>query len=130
MNTLNKSRYGEASSANREHPLLIIGAGLNGLAAAYELKKRRAEPVILDASSKPAAPWRDRHDQLKLNTHRLISHLPGMRIPRSFGTFPSRDDMVRYLEDYEHFLDVPIHRNVHIKRIDPVKHDWQLWKRR
>lgn len=126
MSTLNKSRYGEASSANREHPLLIIGAGLNGLAAAYELKKRGVEPVILDASSKPAAPWRDRHDQLKLNTHRLISHLPGMRIPRSFGAFPSRDDMVRYLEDYEHFLDVPIHRNVHIKRIDPVKHGWQL----
>jgi cation diffusion facilitator CzcD-associated flavoprotein CzcO len=128
MNTLAKSNYGEgeSSTANRENPQIIIGAGLNGLAAAYELKKCGAEPVILDASAKPAAAWRDRHDQLKLNTHRLISHLPGMRIPRSFGAFPSRDDMVRYLEDYEQFLAVPIHRNVHIKRIDPVKHGWRL----
>jgi cation diffusion facilitator CzcD-associated flavoprotein CzcO len=126
MNTLNQYQYGESKSANREYPLIIIGAGLNGLAAAYELKKRGAEPVIFDGSAKPAAAWRDRHDQLKLNTHRLISHLPGMRIPRSCGAFPSRDDMVRYLEDYEQFLNVPIHRNVHIKRIDPVKHGWRL----
>lgn len=126
MSTLNKSKYIESSSAAQEHPVLILGAGLNGLAAAYELKKIGAEPVILDASSKPAAPWRDRHDQLRLNTHRLISHLPGMRIPRRFGAFPSRDDMVRYLEDYEQFLDVPIYRNVHVNRIDPARHGWRL----
>lgn len=82
--------------------------------------------MIIDASDKPAAPWRGRHDELRLNTHRLISHLPGMRIPRRFGAFPSRDDMVRYLEDYEQFLDVPIYRNVHVKRIDPIRHGWQL----
>jgi sigma54-dependent transcription regulator len=62
----------------------------------------------------------------RLNTHRFISHLPGMRIPRSFGAFPARDDMVRYPEDYETFLEVPIHRSVRVKRIDPVKHGWRL----
>jgi len=126
MSTLNTHKNDGTNLSNREHPVLIIGAGLNGLAAAYELKKIGAEPVIIDASDKPAAPWRDRHDQLRLNTHRLISHLPGMRIPRSFGAFPSRDDMMRYLEDYEQLLDVPIYRNVHVKRIDPIRHGWQL----
>jgi cation diffusion facilitator CzcD-associated flavoprotein CzcO len=126
MSTLNTNKNDETNLPNREHPVLILGAGLNGLAAAYELKKIGAEPVILDASSKPAAPWRERHDQLRLNTHRLISHLPGMRIPRRYSAFPSRDDMVKYLEDYEQFLDVPIYRNVHVKRIDPIRHGWQL----
>jgi cation diffusion facilitator CzcD-associated flavoprotein CzcO len=112
--------------SNREHKILILGAGLNGLAAAYELKKIGAKPVILDGANKVATTWRDRHNQLRLNTHRLISHLPGMRIPRRFGPFPSRDDMVRYLEDYEQFLDVPIFRNVHVKRIDPVRQGWRL----
>jgi len=126
MSRLSKYKNSEKDSANREYPLLIIGAGLNGLAAAYELKKTGAEPVILDSSSQPGSTWRSRHDQLRLNTHRFISHLPGMRIPRSFGAFPSRDDMVRYLEDYETFLDVPVHRSVRVKRIDPVKHGWRL----
>ena len=34
--------------------------------------------------------------------------------------------MVRYLEDYEQFLDVPIYRNVHVNRIDPARHGWRL----
>jgi cation diffusion facilitator CzcD-associated flavoprotein CzcO len=126
MSTLNNDKNDKTNPSNREHPVLILGAGLNGLAAAYELKKIGAEPVILDASVKPAAPWRARHDQLRLNTHRLISHLPGMRIPRCFGAFPSRDDMVTYLEDYAQFLDVPIYRNVRVKRIDPVRQGWRL----
>ena len=110
----------------RVHPLVIVGAGLNGLAAAYELKKAGIRPVILDASDQPAVPWRNRHDQLRLNTHRLISHLPGMRIPRRCGAFPGRDDIVAYLEAYERFLNVPIHRHVRIRRIDPVPGGWRM----
>lgn len=126
MSTLNNYKNVKTTPSNREHPVLILGAGLNGSTAAYELKKIGAQPVILDASGQSAAPWRDRHDQLKLNIHRLISHLPGMRIPRRFGAFPSRNDIVRYLEDYEQLLDVPIFRNVHVNRIDPVRQGWQL----
>ena len=55
MSRLSKYKNSEKDSANREYPLLIIGAGLNGLAAAYELKKTGAEPVILDSSSQPAS---------------------------------------------------------------------------
>lgn len=116
----------QARPADRFHPVLIVGAGLNGLAAAYELKKTGVVPVIVDASDKPAVHWRNRHDQLRLNTHRLISHLPGMRIPRRYGPFPARDDIVAYLEAYEQFLEVPIHRNVRIERIDPESGCWRL----
>jgi cation diffusion facilitator CzcD-associated flavoprotein CzcO len=49
-----------------------------------------------------------------------------MRIPISYGAFASRDDIVRYLEDYETFLDVPVYRNVHVKRIDPQPNGWRL----
>ena len=116
----------DAKPAFRLHPVIIVGAGLNGLAAAYALKKRGIMPVILDAADKPAAAWRKRHDQLRLNTHRLISHLPGKRIPRRFGAFPTRDDMVAYLEAYERFLNVPIRRGVRILRIDRKAGAWQM----
>jgi len=126
MNRMNKNTRDATETIVREHPIVIIGAGINGLAAAYELKKIGAEPLILDASSRPAGAWRKRHDQLRLNTHRLISHLPGMRIPRSFGAFPSRNDIITYLEDYENFLGVPIYRDVHVNRIDPYPSGWRL----
>lgn len=34
MSTLNTHKNDETNFSNREHPVLIIGAGLNGLAAA------------------------------------------------------------------------------------------------
>ena len=37
MDTLNTHKNDETNLLNREHPVVIIGAGLNGLAAAYEL---------------------------------------------------------------------------------------------
>ena len=126
MNRMTIHKNSKKNSAVRAHSVVIIGAGLNGLAAAYEIRKTGMEPVILDASDTPAAPWRCRHDQLRLNTHRWISHLPGMRIPRRFGAFPSRDDMVRYLEEYEQFLNVDIHRPVRVRRIDPHADGWRL----
>jgi cation diffusion facilitator CzcD-associated flavoprotein CzcO len=110
----------------REHSLLIVGAGLNGLAAAYQSKKAGLQPAIVDAFSKPAVPWRERHDQLRLNTHRLISHLPGMRIPKKFGAFPSRNNIVKYLAEYEAVLDVPVYRGVRVNRIDPMSGGWRL----
>jgi cation diffusion facilitator CzcD-associated flavoprotein CzcO len=119
-------KHNPTETAVREHPVIIVGAGHNGLAAAYELKKIGVQPVILDAADQPAAAWRSRHDQLRLNTHRLISYLPGRRIPRGYGAFPSRDDMVQYLEDYERLLEVPIHRQVRVERVDRRSSGWRL----
>lgn len=126
MNRPYTNKNGPNTSSDRTHPVIVIGAGFNGLSAAYELKKIGAQPVILDASSESATAWRNRHDQLRLNTHRLISYLPGMRMPRRFGAFPARDDVVQYLQAYERFLDVPIHRNVRIQRIDRHANGWRL----
>jgi pimeloyl-ACP methyl ester carboxylesterase len=126
MKRQNNDSNKAAETAVQEHPVLIIGAGHNGLAVAYELKKIGLAPVILDAAGQPAAAWRGRHDQLRLNTHRLISYLPGMRIPRRYGAFPSRDDMVQYLEAYERFLDVAIHRQVRVERINRQSTGWRL----
>lgn len=62
-----------------------------------------------------------------LNTHKNDeTNSLNREHPGHFGAFPSRDDMVRYLEDYEQFLDVPIYRNVHVNRIDPARHGWRL----
>lgn len=126
MAPITETRNGTVAPARRKYPVMIIGAGLNGLAAAHELKKVGIVPAVLDGSDKPAAAWRSRHDQLRLNTHRLISYLPGKRIPRRYGAFPARDDIVTYLESYEKSLGVPVYRGVSIDRIDRIGKAWRL----
>jgi len=107
-------------------PVLIIGAGLSGLAAAYALKQRGIEARIVEMANAIAAPWRWRHPQLRLNTHRVHSSLPGLPMPKDAGTFPSRERVIRYLEDYANFIRVPIDFGVTVSRVKPVGRDWSI----
>ena len=98
--------------------VVIVGAGPAGLAAAFELRRRGLRIRVIDGAARVGEPWRRRHDALRLNTHRWCSSLPGLRIPRSAGAFPSRDAFVRYLEQYERFLAVPIDWGVRVSAIN------------
>lgn len=111
----------------RDQPVvIIIGAGLSGLAAADALRRRGVSVRIFDKAKRIAEAWRRRHPQLRLNTHRWLSSLPGLSIPRSAGAFPSRDDIIRYLEAYADRLDVPIHLGVEVRRVDPDTGGWRV----
>jgi putative flavoprotein involved in K+ transport len=78
----------------------VVGAGPAGLAAAWAIDRAGLDPLVVDRADSVAARWRERHDHLRLNTHRMFSHQPGARIPRRCGPFPARDDYVAYLERY------------------------------
>lgn len=78
----------------RTDDVIVIGAGISGLAVAYELWQRGVSVRIIDIAKRPGDAWRHRHPQLQLKTHRLLSRLPGMRIPRAAGAFPSRDSII------------------------------------
>ena len=42
--------------------------------------------------------WRNRYDSLFLNTPRITSTLAGYRMPRSYGRWPTNNDVVEYLQ--------------------------------
>ena len=98
----------EAVRQDRVVPVVVLGAGPAGLAAAAELSRVGVPAVILERSEAVASSWRGRYDRLRLNTSRLSSALPGSRFPRGTPLFPGRDAYIRYLEDYAtgHGLDV------------------------
>jgi putative flavoprotein involved in K+ transport len=90
------------------HEAIVAGAGPAGLAVAGALKKRGIDPLVLERSEAVGSRWRGRYEELRLNTMRILSSLPGYRMPRSYGRYPRREDFIAYLERYvdHHRLDV------------------------
>ena len=93
---------------------VVIGAGPGGLAAAAMLRHAGVETVVVDRADAVAASWRGHYDRLHLHTVRWLSHLPGFHIPREYGKWVARADVVRYLEAYaaHHRLDVRLGTDV------------------
>ena len=85
---------------------IIIGAGAAGLATAARLRQRGLPYRLIDAGDAVGASWRNRYDSLKLHTVRWLSALPGKPIPKAYGPWVRRDDLVRYLQDYAEELDL------------------------
>lgn len=87
-----------------EHDILVIGAGPAGLACAGCLAQRGMPARVVDAAADVGASWRGHYDRLRLHTVKAWSAMPGMRFPRGTPRYPSRQQMVDYLEGYaRHF---------------------------
>jgi len=93
---------------------VIVGAGPAGLATSYELRRRGIGHVVLHRGGQVGATWADLYDSLVLHTGRHMSHLPGMRIPRSVPLFPPREAFLHYLGDYARRFDLPIRTGVDV----------------
>ncbi|MFE7424144.1 MULTISPECIES: flavin-containing monooxygenase [unclassified Streptomyces] len=111
-----------------DRPVYVIGGGPGGLAAAAALRERGVRAVVLEKSGDVGASWRGHYDRLRLHTTRRRSALPGLAMPRRFGRWVARDDMVRYLEKYAEHHALEVVTGVEVSRVDraPDGSDWQL----
>ena len=85
---------------------IVIGAGPAGLATAAALQARGLSATILEKSNAVGAVWRRHYDRLHLHTDRARSGLPGLPIPKACGRYPSRAQVVEYLETYAAKFDL------------------------
>lgn len=97
---------------------MVAGAGAAGLAVAATLKRRGVEPLVLERTDRVGSSWRSRYDSLRLNTPRFTSTLPGYRMPRRYGRWPTRDNMVEYLDEYARRHRLRIQFGTELHRID------------
>ena len=101
------------------YEVVVVGAGSAGLATAVLLQEAGRRPLLLEAGPEPGAAWRDRYDRLRLHTPRLLSGLPGLRLPRRYGRWVARDDLIEYFRDYAAVHDIDVRVNCRVDRVEP-----------
>jgi putative flavoprotein involved in K+ transport len=121
------SRDGAAHSQTRaivnstraaEHvQVVVVGGGQAGLSVGYCLARRGLSFVILEANPRIGDSWRHRWDSLRLFTPAKYSGLIGLRFPAPAFSFPTKDEMANYLEDYAARFDLPVRTGTRVDRV-------------
>jgi putative flavoprotein involved in K+ transport len=96
--------------------VIVVGAGQAGLAMAYFLKPQGRRFLIVEAGS-IASAWRQRWESLTLFTPRRYSGLPGLPLPGDPDGYPTRDDVIAYLEEYAERLELPVEENAPVRSL-------------
>ena len=104
---------------------VIIGAGPAGLACAATMRATGLNVAVLEKADSVGAVWRHHYDRLHLHTDRNHSALPDMAMPPDYPTYPSRGQMVAYLESYAERFNIQPIFSVEVARI---RRDGALWR--
>jgi putative flavoprotein involved in K+ transport len=94
--------------------VVVVGGGQAGLAIGYFLARQGRRFVILEAADAVGAAWRERWDSLILFTPRRYDALPGLAFPGDPDGYPTRDEVIAYLEQYAETFDLPIEFNSNV----------------
>jgi cation diffusion facilitator CzcD-associated flavoprotein CzcO len=84
----------------------IIGAGPAGLACAVTMRAAGLNVAVLEKADSVGAVWRRHYERLHLHTDRNHSALPEMKMPPEYPLYPSRGQVVAYLEAYAARFDI------------------------
>ena len=96
----------------------VVGGGQAGLAIGHYLRQQGCRFVILERASELAPAWRERWDSLTLFTARRYSALPGLPFPGDPDGYPTRDEVISYLERYAKTFELPIELNSPVEQLD------------
>jgi len=78
------------------------------LSIGYFLARRGRRFVILEAADSIGAAWRTRWESLILFTPRRYAALAGLAFPGDPDGYPTRDEVIVYLEQYAATFDLPV----------------------
>jgi putative flavoprotein involved in K+ transport len=103
---------------SREHfDVVVVGGGQAGLAIGHFLARQGRQFVILEAADTIGAAWRSRWDSLVLFTPRRYSALAGLPFPGDPDGYPTRDEVIAYLEQYAATFGLTIELNSAVRSL-------------
>ena len=94
--------------AHDRYDVAVVGGGQAGLAVGHLLDRQGLRITILEAGDSLAPAWRERWDSLTLFTPRRYDSLPGLEFHGDPEGYPSRDEVITYLELYAETFDLPV----------------------
>lgn len=106
----------EAASL-RHVDTLVIGGGQSALATAYFLRRWQVNYVVLDDQDAAGGAWQRAWPSLQLFSPAQWSSLPGWPMRGGEQHYPSRDEVVTYLREYEARYSVPVERPVQVTAV-------------
>lgn len=105
---------------------LVLGAGPSGLAVAGALRLRGHEATVVDRADAVGHSWRQHYRRLHLHTPKQLSHLPGLPWPADHPQYPSRQQVVEYLEAYAAHHDIRPRFGVAVEGATPTDGGWHV----
>ncbi|GAA2129834.1 NAD(P)/FAD-dependent oxidoreductase [Nocardioides bigeumensis] len=97
---------------------IVIGAGQAGLSTGYHLKRLGRSFVILDGAARVGDQWRQQWDTLRLYSPAGYDGLPGLPFPAARWSFPGKDEVAAYVEQYAAHHELPVRLGVRVEALD------------
>ena len=97
--------------------VVVIGAGPAGLGVSACLRQRGIVHQVLERESNIAPAWRRHYDRLHLHTTKGYSGLPLSPWPAEAPRYPSREQVVEYLQRYARDHAITPRFGVEVRRI-------------
>lgn len=105
-------------SAENQYDVIVIGGGQAGLSLGFYLRRSGLRYVILDAQTESGGAWTKTWKSLRLFSPAQWSSLPGWLMPGGGADkYPTRDEVISYLKQYEERYELPIARPVTVTAV-------------
>ncbi|ASZ11685.1 NAD(P)/FAD-dependent oxidoreductase [Chitinophaga pendula] len=99
------------------YDVIIIGGGQSALAVAYYLRRSSLRYLLLDKEEQTGGAWQHTWHSLRLFSPAPWSSLPGTMMPGGPDYYPTRDETITYLQQYEQKYGFPIQRGVTVQSV-------------
>jgi cation diffusion facilitator CzcD-associated flavoprotein CzcO len=104
--------------------VVIVGAGPAGIAVAACLSRAGLPFILLERGNQIATSWYGHYERLHLHTPKAFSGLPYFPIPRHYPRYPSRLQMIDYLEVYAAQFDIRPHFGQNVVAVRQIEGLW------
>ena len=108
------------------YDVVVIGGGQSGLAAGYYLRRTGLSYIILDNQKEGGGAWLHTWESLRLFSPAQWSSLPGMIMTGGSDYYPTRDEAIEYLKQYETKYNLPVQREVNVLRVSKEHEEFKI----
>jgi len=109
-----------------DNETIVIGAGPAGLAVGACIKQANLPYIILEQNDKVGTAWHRHYDRLHLHTDKKNSELPFVSYPKDYPRYPSRAQVVEYLDSYAEKLQLNIKFNQQVVSASCQNGEWEV----